>query len=131
MPESVWKCLFYLGSWTSVAYIILFKESCNYFHRPTLIWEGIVFEHKTPFKGHNRKKALIREGFFFLFPKGYSLDLEVPMDIYMIYMVQISFYVHSLYATLCIDVWRKDSLVLMAHHVITSILLIFSLSTRY
>lgn len=56
--------------------------------------------------------------------------LIVPRSVYIVYVVQISFYVHSLYATLFVDQWRRDSLVLIAHHIITVILLVFTLSIR-
>jgi len=58
------------------------------------------------------------------------MNLTVPTNIYAVYVVQISFYVHSLYATVFVDQWRRDSIVLIGHHIITAVLLIFSLSTR-
>lgn len=59
------------------------------------------------------------------------MNLSVPLSIYAIYMAQISFYVHSLYTTILVDHWRRDSVVMVGHHVITALLLVFSLSTRY
>lgn len=56
---------------------------------------------------------------------------DVPGDIYGFYMVQLSFYVHSVYGTLCMDVWRKDSYVMMLHHFVTLLLLGFSYAMRY
>lgn len=58
------------------------------------------------------------------------MDLIVPRSVYIVYLAQTSFYVHSLYATLCVDVWRRDSAVLIVHHVITVILLVVTLSVR-
>lgn len=58
------------------------------------------------------------------------MSLEVPQDVYAIYMVEISFYLHSIYATMFVDQWRRDSIVLMGHHIVTSFLLIISLSIR-
>ena len=60
---------------------------------------------------------------FFL---GWKLDASVPTVIYVAYLLQISFYVHSVYATLFIDLWRKDSVVMMIHHFVTLFLTIFS-----
>ncbi|XP_074597221.1 ceramide synthase 1-like [Brevipalpus obovatus] len=100
LTESAWKFLFYLGTWTFTAYIVLIKPGSHYFHQPTAVWEG------------------------------YSMSLEVPKDVYAIYMIEISFYLHSLYTTLFVDQWRRDSIVLMGHHVVTSLLLVFSLSIR-
>ena len=54
----------------------------------------------------------------------WNLDITVPLDIYLVYLVQISFYVHSIYATLFLDKWRKDSVTLLLHHFV-SIFLIF------
>jgi len=59
------------------------------------------------------------------------MSLEVPKDVYAIYMIEISFYLHSLYTTLFVDQWRRDSIVLMGHHIVTSLLLVFSLSIRW
>lgn len=58
------------------------------------------------------------------------MNLTVPTNIYVVYVAQISFYVHSLYATVFVDQWRRDSIVLIGHHIITALLLIFSLATR-
>ncbi|XP_062815746.1 ceramide synthase 1 [Anolis carolinensis] len=56
---------------------------------------------------------------------------KVPTDIAMAYLLQCSFYVHSLYSTLYMDVWRKDSVVMLVHHVVTLLLLAFSYIFRY
>ncbi|RWS08325.1 ceramide synthase 1-like protein, partial [Dinothrombium tinctorium] len=101
LPESAWKCLFYTLSWMYVARIILLKPECQYFFRPSLVW------------------------------KDYSMSATIPLDVYIIYVIQLSFYIHSVYATLFVDQWRKDSLVLIGHHIITSVMLLFSLSTRF
>ena len=62
---------------------------------------------------------------------GWKIDAVVPFSIYIAYMVQISFYVHSVYATLFIDVWRKDSIVMLLHHFVTMFLISFSYIFRY
>ncbi|CAM6005683.1 unnamed protein product, partial [Sphagnum balticum] len=100
MPESCWKFLFYLGTWSSMAYIILIKECCRYLQNPTLVW------------------------------KNYSIDNPVETDIYVIYLVQLSFYIHSLYATLRIDQWRKDTPTLMLHHILCVFLISTSLTIK-
>lgn len=55
----------------------------------------------------------------------------VPWDIYVFYMVQLSFYFHSVYGTLYMDVWRKDSVVMLLHHVVTLLLIGFSYVFRF
>ncbi|NWU21633.1 CERS1 synthase, partial [Dyaphorophyia castanea] len=45
--------------------------------------------------------------------------MEVPRDIAIAYLLQCSFYGHSLYATAYMDTWRKDSVVMLLHHVVT------------
>jgi len=100
MPESAWKFLFYLGSWSAIAYSVFKTTGPNYFSHPYKVWQD------------------------------YSMDYKVETDIHNIYLVQLSFYIHSLYTTLFVDQWRKDSLVLMAHHIVTVFLLSFSLGTR-
>uniref|UniRef100_A0A8C4SXB8 Ceramide synthase 1 n=1 Tax=Erpetoichthys calabaricus TaxID=27687 RepID=A0A8C4SXB8_ERPCA len=62
---------------------------------------------------------------------GWKRGMEVPMDIAILYLIQGSFYAHSIYATLYMDAWRKDSLVMLLHHVITLTLIVFSYVFRY
>ncbi|XP_051551364.1 ceramide synthase 1-like isoform X1 [Myxocyprinus asiaticus] len=57
--------------------------------------------------------------------------MPVPTDIAIAYLVQGSFYGHSIYATIYMDVWRKDSLVMVVHHFITLALITFSYAFRY
>lgn len=46
------------------------------------------------------------------------------------YFLQLSFYVHSIYASLFMDAWRKDTLLLIFHHFLTIALIGFSYVTR-
>jgi hypothetical protein len=55
---------------------------------------------------------------------------EVPTSIYWLYMVQIGFYVHCVYASIFIETIRKDFAVLMLHHFVTLCLLTFSYGSR-
>jgi len=100
MPESAWKFLFYLSTWSSMAYIILVKKRCSYFINPSIVWQN------------------------------YSIDSAIETDIYVIYLIQLSFYCHSLYSTLRVDQWRKDSPTLMVHHVLCVLLISISLATK-
>ena len=103
LPESGWKCLFYIISWSLVTYVLLWEESGRFILSPATVW------------------------------KDYAFDLtSVPStSYYLIFAIECSFYIHSLYATLFLDSWRKDSIVLMVHHVMTIALLVFSWSARY
>src|SRR5262249_31343131 len=67
-------------------------------------------------------------GFFFL---EWHYGMSVGWDIYIIYLIQCSFYLHSVYATLYLDVWRKDSIVMLIHHFLTLSLIGFSYAARY
>lgn len=64
-----------------------------------------------------------------------SLDwksgMSVPTDIAIAYLIQGSFYGHSIYATIYMDAWRKDSAVMVVHHIITLALICFSYAFRY
>lgn len=60
---------------------------------------------------------------------GY-FDVPTPPDYYRVYTLQLGFYLHSLWSVICIDSWRKDSAVLIVHHVMTLLLLEFSLVLR-
>ncbi|XP_069350345.1 ceramide synthase 1 isoform X3 [Eulemur rufifrons] len=99
MPESAWKFLFYLGSWSYTSYL-LFGTDYPFFHDPPS-----VFYDWTP-------------------------GMVVPRDIAAAYLLQGSFYGHSLYATLYMDTWRKDSVVMLVHHVVTLVLIVSSYAFR-
>ncbi|XP_066492117.1 ceramide synthase 1 [Tiliqua scincoides] len=62
---------------------------------------------------------------------GWKKGMEVPLDIALVYLVHSSFYGHSIYATLYMDAWRKDSVVMLVHHFVTLTLLAFSYMFRY
>lgn len=57
--------------------------------------------------------------------------MSVPTDIAIAYLIQGSFYGHSIYATIYMDAWRKDSAVMVVHHIITLALICFSYAFRY
>lgn len=56
--------------------------------------------------------------------------MAVPRDIAAAYLLQGSFYGHSIYATLYMDSWRKDSVVMLVHHVVTLLLIVSSYAFR-
>ncbi|CAM9991942.1 unnamed protein product [Lampetra planeri] len=62
---------------------------------------------------------------------GWYVGMEVPSDIHLAYMLQGSFYLHSVYGTLCLDTWRRDSPVMILHHIITLSLIGFSYALRF
>ncbi|KPP65769.1 ceramide synthase 1-like, partial [Scleropages formosus] len=62
---------------------------------------------------------------------GWTSGMGVPADIAVAYLIQGSFYGHSIYATMYMDAWRKDSIVMIVHHVITLALITFSYAFRY
>ncbi|KAJ1085632.1 hypothetical protein NDU88_005762 [Pleurodeles waltl] len=62
---------------------------------------------------------------------GWVSGMEVPWDIALAYLLQGSFYAHSTYATLYMDAWRKDSVVMLIHHIVTLVLISFSYAFRY
>ncbi|KAJ8270947.1 hypothetical protein GJAV_G00121050 [Gymnothorax javanicus] len=62
---------------------------------------------------------------------GWKRGIVVPMDIAVAYLIQGSFYGHSIYATIYMDAWRRDSIVMVIHHVVTLALITFSYAFRY
>ncbi|GCC28667.1 hypothetical protein chiPu_0007099 [Chiloscyllium punctatum] len=62
---------------------------------------------------------------------GWKATIDVPKDIAIAYLAQCSFYGHAIYATVYMDAWRKDSVVMLVHHVITLALIAFSYAFRY
>ncbi|XP_077869589.1 ceramide synthase 1-like [Saccoglossus kowalevskii] len=61
----------------------------------------------------------------------WSNGMEVPLDIYILFVYQCGFYVHSIYASIYVDVIRSDFCLIIAHHVLTIMLLAFSFVVRY
>ncbi|KAK8764828.1 hypothetical protein V5799_032563 [Amblyomma americanum] len=61
---------------------------------------------------------------------GWSPEAAVPSDIWWIYAVQSSYYVHGMYAVVYQDLWRKDSAVMLCHHSLTLVLLGMSYAFR-
>ncbi|KAK6314317.1 hypothetical protein J4Q44_G00157760 [Coregonus suidteri] len=57
--------------------------------------------------------------------------MTVPTDIAIAYLIQGSFYGHSIYATVYMDDWRKDSTVMVVHHLVTLALITFSYAFRF
>uniref|UniRef100_A0A3P9J3W1 Ceramide synthase 1 n=1 Tax=Oryzias latipes TaxID=8090 RepID=A0A3P9J3W1_ORYLA len=62
---------------------------------------------------------------------NWKSGMTVPTDIAIAYLIQGSFYGHSIYATVNMDEWRKDSAVMVVHHIITLALISFSYAFRY
>ncbi|XP_041861726.1 ceramide synthase 1 [Melanotaenia boesemani] len=62
---------------------------------------------------------------------NWKSGMTVPTDIALAYLIQGSFYGHSIYATINMDAWRKDSAVMVVHHIITLALISFSYAFRY
>jgi len=61
---------------------------------------------------------------------GWKKGMDVPTDIAIAYLLQCSFYGHSIYATAYMDTWRKDSVIMLLHHVVTLTLIAFSYAFR-
>ena len=57
--------------------------------------------------------------------------MDVPLDIYIMYITQLGFYIHSFYGTAFMDDARKDTKVMYLHHALSCVLIGFSLATRY
>lgn len=79
-----------------------------------LFFSSYSFFHDPPSVFHNWKSGM-----------------SVPIDIAIAYLIQGSFYGHSIYATVYMDAWRKDSAVMVVHHIITLALICFSYAFRY
>lgn len=55
---------------------------------------------------------------------------ELPLEYRVLYVVQLGFYLHSTYALIVLDQKRKDSMVMVVHHMIAMILIFFGFSNR-
>ncbi|CAF0919255.1 unnamed protein product [Brachionus calyciflorus] len=62
---------------------------------------------------------------------GWLNETQVPFDIKIIYLAEGSFYIHSIYATIFMDVWRKDFVIMLIHHFVTVTLIVGSYGMRF
>lgn len=58
-------------------------------------------------------------------------DEPIPSDVYWLYVSVLGFYIQALFACLCVDEKRKDTEVMVLHHVCTIFLISFSLGMRF
>ncbi|TGZ58789.1 hypothetical protein CRM22_009453 [Opisthorchis felineus] len=102
--ESSWKAFWFLVLWLCTFHTLILSGRTD-FQYPLRMFKGVRFE----------------VGYF---------DVPTPPDYYRVYLLQLGFYLHSLWSVLFVDVWRKDSAVLIVHHFMTLLLLQFSLVLR-
>jgi ceramide synthetase len=62
---------------------------------------------------------------------GWIPGIQMPNDMYWVYMLEMGFYLHMMYATTYVETVRKDYVVQMLHHVLTLVLLLYSYSVRF
>ncbi|KAI0208302.1 Ceramide synthase 1 [Lamellibrachia satsuma] len=91
----------YYGCSWSYCTYLLFSGRYDFFQKPYLMWQD--------WKPH----------------------MDVPSDISYAFAFEFSFYVHAIYATIYMDRWRKDSVVMIFHHILSILLLGFSYTIRY
>ncbi|OQR77934.1 ceramide synthase 1-like [Tropilaelaps mercedesae] len=101
LPESVWKLVYYGYVWGYAFRVVVSSGQYRFFQNPSSVWQG------------------------------YSASAAIPSDIYWLYAVQGSFYIHGLYALFFQDSWRKDSVIMGIHHVVTIFLIWVSFVCRY
>ncbi|XP_019857335.1 PREDICTED: ceramide synthase 1-like [Amphimedon queenslandica] len=63
--------------------------------------------------------------------EGYNLGNAIPNSIYWLYMLQMGFYFHCIYASVYLETIRRDFLALMFHHFLTLGLLFYSYGVRF
>jgi ceramide synthetase len=56
--------------------------------------------------------------------------MQIPDEIQWLYFIECGFYFHSIYATIFMDIKRKDFVVMLFHHILTMVLIIVSFATR-
>ena len=133
-PESAFKTIYYSCTWTYCLYLLIVSGKYDYFQKPDSIWKGedLLFFICVVFLSIYFKfwifSAFIT--MLFLFAIDWNPGMPVPMDITALYVVVFAFYLHSVYATLYVDRWRKDSVVMLFHHFLTMSLVGFSYGAR-
>lgn len=101
MPECIWRLTFYTLAW-----LYTFKVMC--------------FSDYPLLDNHH-----------YIWRTVYGPAAPVPHDVYIAYLMQCAFYIHSVYGNIVLDVQRADFRALMLHHVVTLSLLLFSYAARY
>ncbi|XGW22934.1 hypothetical protein V3C99_005288 [Haemonchus contortus] len=98
VPELVWKLSYYGLSWLFSLAVHTCVANVNSFSDPLSMWNG--------------------------WSEGESPPIHPAIRV--IYATQASFYIHSIYATLYLDPWRKDSWLMFIHHFIALSMLLLS-----
>ncbi|KRZ27204.1 Transmembrane 9 superfamily member 3 [Trichinella pseudospiralis] len=101
LPESLWNLTMYLFLWLNTCWTLLRTDRWKYFTDPLSIWDD------------------------------FSRDRLIPFEIEVVYFTQTAFYVHATYGTIFMEQWRKDSKVMVFHHLLAITLLFFSWAARY
>nr|CAH8832115.1 unnamed protein product [Trichobilharzia regenti] len=102
--ESSWKAFWFLSMWLFSLKVVLLSGKTD-FQYPLRALRGVKFE----------------VGYF---------DIPTPSDYYYLYTLQLGFYLHSFWSVFFMDAWRKDSNVLVVHHILAVLLLESSLVLR-
>eukprot|EP01135_Chromosphaera_perkinsii_P003540 Nk52_evm13s247 gene=Nk52_evmTU13s247 len=101
LSESGFKVLYCTMLWGFAHYLLFYSGEHNYFQDPDAAW------------------------------KGWSRGMYVEPKLYWLYMIQLGFYFHSVYATYFMDERRNDHYAMVIHHIVTILLIGFSYCTRY
>ncbi|ESO05502.1 hypothetical protein HELRODRAFT_77285, partial [Helobdella robusta] len=100
-PESAWKLTYYIIICSYLFHVMVWSGQNDIVQKPYNIWND------------------------------YYSQKNVPLDIGLAFLLEFSYYLHSLYGTLYLDSWRKDSPIMLFHHLLCLLLIGFSYATRY
>ncbi|KRZ97148.1 Transmembrane 9 superfamily member 3, partial [Trichinella sp. T8] len=101
LPESLWNLTMYLFLWLNTCWTLVRTDRWKYFTDPLSIWSD------------------------------FSRDRLIPYEVDVVYLTQTAFYMHATYGTIFMEQWRKDSKVMVFHHLLAITLLSFSWAARY
>lgn len=104
LDECLWRLLFYSFSSLWLTYTCFMKHQAQLLFEPSGL---VVFGHS---EGHHHH---------------YPVDLD--WDEHLILIIECAFYLHATYALIFEDVWRRDSPMMLVHHLAA----IFSLLAIY
>eukprot|EP00117_Sycon_ciliatum_P000183 scpid78776/ scgid6355/ Ceramide synthase 1; LAG1 longevity assurance homolog 1; Longevity assurance gene 1 protein homolog 1; Protein UOG-1 len=63
--------------------------------------------------------------------QGWYANMPINNVVYGLYIMQLGFYVHAVYGVLVLDARRKDTFIMVIHHIITLLLIGFSFAVRF
>ena len=127
-PESAWKSLIYGITWIWAFSIVLSRDGIYFFDLKSH-WTS---EYRCAYTAVTVIISTYHCWYdqYLYANAAWHPGMAIQPSIYWLYMLEMGFYLHSVYATIYIETIRKDFNVMLTHHFLAYALLWFSYVTR-